>query len=1370
VWEAYDRDRNAVLALKTLTRSDPGALYRFKNEFRSLTELAHPNLVQLHELFADRDDWFFTMELVDGVGAEAYVRGARGGVPHGSGPVSPALGSDGAAVDVGGSTQQAVLPLPTTPASSPTPPPAPTPVTARMPALGPRPVATPTPGPALTSNPVPAATRASASAAAATPIAALPPIAFTADETRLRSLYGQLAEGLSFLHQSGRLHRDVKPSNVMVTPDGRAVLLDFGLVTGAADDDEHPGAVSGTPHYMAPEQAAGERVTEAADWYAVGVMLYQSLSGKLPFDGSAAETMTAKRVGAAPPIGDRVIGAPDDLVQLAMALLSRSPGERPVGREVLARLSSGQKALAPREALARREASAPREAALVGRLGHRVALQAAFDALVAGRPQVVLLHGSSGMGKSTLLARFAADLRGGAGAGPSPGLSPKSSVSRSSSASTPAVILSGRCFEQESVPYKTLDGLVDALAHHLGRLPAGEAAVLLPADVGMLSRLFPVLRQVRGVNSAADAVTTMTAASAPSATSATSNSSLDDTDTVALRRRAVAAMRELLVRLGGRIPLVLLIDDLQWGDADGAALLAEILRPPDPPRVLLVAAYRDDDAERSECLRVLLPALRAAATLAGTLDTVVATTVVPVAAAAPVSAAVFDLRDVAVERLSSDEALDLARAALAEQGGTVSPARAEAIARESEGWPFFIRELARFSESGASRETSSLEAMLSARVAGLGPEARRFLEVVAIHGQPIERAVAASAAQLDDEPAAVGVLLRNGLLRARAGHRSTEVESYHDRVRETVAASVTGETRRAYHERLASALAATGSADAETLAAHYRGAGDTVKAIACSVRAADKAVEALAFARAATLYRRALELVPPEQAPPLRARLADALADAGRGREAADAYLAAIPGADPAQVFRLRRRATEQYLRSGHLDEGFAAAREVLAAVDLRLPSETAGSLASLMWRRLRLGIQGLDVRPRAAGDVASTEELTRIDVCWSIGNGLGGVNPLRGAAFQAQHLLLALKAGEPFRAVRALAWESILSAIQGKASGHARALDLLQRARAAAGSIDNPHAHAWLLAADSIAIAHKARWRESQKLAADAMARFRERSVDIAWEIGSLQVWWWLPPFYFLGELGELERAAAPCVKEAEEHGDLYTVTSLKTYVTPVVWLAQDRPEEAHRELTDAMSLWKAKGWQLQHWSELLWRTQTELYAGDYAAAWKRMDESWARYNRTLFSFTQLNRLQTTQLHARAALAALAAANAGPGLGASSSEARRLIKLVESDAARLAREDLTFSDAYVDLLRAALAVQQHRPDEALPLLDSAAAGFRELEMALHAAATDRRRGEIVGGDEGRATIARADAALAACHARNPARMTDMLAPGFTTR
>ncbi len=186
----------------------------------------------------------------------------------------------------------------------------------------------------------------------------------------------------------------------------------------------------------------------------------------------------------------------------------------------------------------------------VGREAYLEQLQQAYDAVRDGKTVQALVHGGSGMGKSALLAHFLRGIR----------------------TRGEAVVLAGGCNERVVAPYETLHSLVDALTHYL-RKPgvAIRGQALLPRDVGPLRRLFPVLEGVEAV------------ASAPRGPE-------DATDPQELRRRAFAAFRELLQRLGDRRPLVLALDDLQWADLDRALLLNALLRPPDPPDCCCSAA------------------------------------------------------------------------------------------------------------------------------------------------------------------------------------------------------------------------------------------------------------------------------------------------------------------------------------------------------------------------------------------------------------------------------------------------------------------------------------------------------------------------------------------------------------------------------------------------------------------------------------------------------------------------------------------------------------------------------------------------------------------------------------------------------------
>ena len=522
VYRAFDEKRGAAVALKALKRPEPAAILRFKQEFRTLADLSHPNLVVLHELIAHGPNWFFTMELVEGVDFLSFVRSGAdrpGPAPETTeylGSPSPSSpGAPGSVQDAAGDTK---------------------PFDLEQVGAG---------------HGVPANRGFSLSPAVL---------------ARLRIALRQLAEGIAVLHEAGKLHRDLKPSNVLVTRQGRVVILDFGIAADLGASGLHESLlpyVLGTSSYMAPEQAAGRAVSAASDWYSLGSMLYEVLTGHTPFLGRTREVLVDKQRFEPPDPSGLAPGLPQDLCALCVDLLRRDPEARPAGRDVLRRL--GSRTGEPRLPIPLPPSPHPL-ASLVGRGRELEALEIAFADVGRERTVALYIHGPSGIGKTALVRRFLDDLIG----------------------RDQAVVLAGRCYEQESVPYKALDSVVDALSRYVQSLPLPEAQALLPRDIRSLVRVFPTLGE-------AVAVATAPGPAAPPVP-----------DPQELRRRAFRALRELLVRLGDRRPLVVAIDDLQWGDSDSAVLLSELLRPPDAPRLLLLGCYRSDDAATSPLLRALL--------------------------------------------------------------------------------------------------------------------------------------------------------------------------------------------------------------------------------------------------------------------------------------------------------------------------------------------------------------------------------------------------------------------------------------------------------------------------------------------------------------------------------------------------------------------------------------------------------------------------------------------------------------------------------------------------------------------------------------------------------------------------------------------
>ena len=167
----------------------------------------------------------------------------------------------------------------------------------------------------------------------------------------------EIAEGLAEAHAHALVHRDVKPANVMVTPTGHVKLLDFGVAGAdvslpAADHTRtqapHLTVHAGTPQYMAPEQAAGQPITARADLFSLGVMLYECVSGALPFSGSTTFDYVRHVMQSPPRRLDRVApDTPAELVELVEKCLEKTPADRPESADaVVVELRRLQAALA----------------------------------------------------------------------------------------------------------------------------------------------------------------------------------------------------------------------------------------------------------------------------------------------------------------------------------------------------------------------------------------------------------------------------------------------------------------------------------------------------------------------------------------------------------------------------------------------------------------------------------------------------------------------------------------------------------------------------------------------------------------------------------------------------------------------------------------------------------------------------------------------------------------------------------------------------------------------------------------------------------------------------------------------------------------
>jgi len=143
------------------------------------------------------------------------------------------------------------------------------------------------------------------------------------------ALVRQVLEGARFAHRNGIVHRDLKPQNVIVDEEGKAIVTDFGIARAGVSEITQTGSVMGTPHYLSPEQAQGFEVTPVSDLYSIGVILYEALTRRVPFEADSAVAIAMKQVSEVPQrpssINPQVSPALDAVV---MRALEKEPGQR----------------------------------------------------------------------------------------------------------------------------------------------------------------------------------------------------------------------------------------------------------------------------------------------------------------------------------------------------------------------------------------------------------------------------------------------------------------------------------------------------------------------------------------------------------------------------------------------------------------------------------------------------------------------------------------------------------------------------------------------------------------------------------------------------------------------------------------------------------------------------------------------------------------------------------------------------------------------------------------------------------------------------------------------------------------------------------
>ena len=1014
------------------------------------------------------------------------------------------------------------------------------------------------------------------------------------DPERLRRSLKDLAHGLLALHGADKIHRDVKPSNTLVERGGRVVLLDFGLVgdTRSTREKRRPGI--GTAAYMAPEQACGDG-GRPADWYSVGVMLYEALTGVVPFEGRPEDVLTRKLVEAVRPPSTRAEGVPLDLESLCLDLLRLTPSRRPTGEEVLQRVAGRE------STLARQSTAKPETRQFVGRTHELDIARKALAKTERTGPVTLLILGESGVGKTALLDVFVQQL--------------EKSV----------IVLAGRCYEREFVPFKALDGLIDSLARHLDRIDNSALPQLLPPGCQALARIFPVLERVCG----------------------RANLPMHEGEPawpIEARHIAFEALRDLLAGLARSGPLVLAIDDLHWADVDSLAVLEYLLHGHLPRNVLLILLGRSGTRAPELSGEIMLLELGA---------------------------------------LQPEEARELARRLLAERPGEAlfDPAW---LAEEAGRHPLFMEAMLRHGPAAGGGRIR-LEDALAAQVKALPARARAVLEVISIASQPLSPATIARATGLFAEPLfkLVRDLQTERLLLSRSEGALASIEPYHDQVRRAVTGCMTPEWQLSCHRSVAEALEVTAPEGSEALAIHWRAAGNTERARLHSIAAGHTARRALAFDRAATFYGAALDLQTGsgEKVADLHRWHAEALANAGRGAESAASYRAAADLAIGSEKTDLLRCRAEQFLRAGHVDEGLSALDAVLASLGMSRPRSVANAVRILIQERFLEACGSLVRRFLPLGDRRAAAVARRADACWTTGLGLSWIDPVAAAVFHSRYLRLSRRLGDPVRVALGLCMRAPSGAFGGPPA--ARARRTLERAREVMSGRTDPFVDGYqALSAGTVAFL-LGEWDNARLHSERSMTLFRQHAGGVSWEMATAERLV-LDCLWHTGQIRQLRERAWSAWREATRRGDRYAAAQVETTVLPVVHLADDDAASALAVLDQALLDSSREPLSMQHWQYSQTRSLVELYAGRPTEALRILEAQQAAPIQVLISRIKAVRVFSAFLRATALLGT---ALHRPGdlhalLRRAEDEARRIEK------ERIAPETVHLLRGQIDLLR----------------------------------------------------------------------------------